>query len=415
MGYYRFLNNERVTLGELRQSLAAHCQQQVTGLHVLAVSDTSEVNLSRHQGRLNVADLGVLSNDRDVGFFIHPTLVLDAQDGFPLGVSDVHLWSRRIDHADKHTRNYKQLPIEAKESFKWLHGPQYSQRSLAGAAQVTYIGDREADIYELWEQVPNATTHLLVRASRNRTLVNTQQLLYAYLDEQPCQGTYGVQVIGDRRKEREAREAWMAVRFVPVTLQRPQRLQGSEFAPQLHLYAVEAREVQPPKGQSPIHWRLLTTHPVVTLEQALQVIGWYAWRWHIEQLFAVLKQSGFDLEATQLESVTAIKRLCLLSLSAAVRILQLQRGRQDEERTADVVFSLPQQRCLTTLSARLNGRTHKQQNPFPPKSLAWATWLIARLGGWSGYASQHPPGIVTLLNGLKHFETLFEGWSLSHS
>ncbi len=89
-------------------------------------------------------------------------------------------------------------------------------------------------------------------------------------------------------------------------------------------------------------------------------------------------------------------------------------GVSDEGRTADVVFSAPQQRCLDALSIRLNGRTRKQQNPFPPKTLAWASWLIARLGGWSGYASQHSPGIVTLLNGLKPFETLFEGWSLSH-
>jgi hypothetical protein len=378
------------------------------------VSDTSEVNLSRHRGRLKAADLGVLSNDRDVGFFLHPTLVLDARDGFPLGVSEVHLWSRPVDHADKHARNYKQLPIEAKESVKWLHGPQSGQRSLAGAAQVTYIGDREADIYELWERVPDATTHLLVRASRNRTLADTQRLLYDYLHEQPCQGTYAFRVIGDSRKEREAREAWMAVRFVPVTLQRPKRLQGTESASHLHLYALEAREIQPPKGQSPVHWRLLTTHPVQTLEQALQVIGWYAWRWHIEQLFAVLKQSGFDLEATQLESVAAIKRLCLLSLGAAVRTLQLQLGRQDEARSADVVFSAPQQQCLDALSGPLNGRTRKQQNPFLPKTLAWASWLIARLGGWSGYASQHPPGIVTLLNGLKQFETFFEGWSLSY-
>ena len=85
MGYYRFLHNAQVTLGELRQSLSNHCQQQVSGRHVLAISDSSEINLSAHRGRLHPADLGVLSNDRDVGFFIHPTLVLDAADGFPLG------------------------------------------------------------------------------------------------------------------------------------------------------------------------------------------------------------------------------------------------------------------------------------------------------------------------------------------
>lgn len=414
MAYYRFLNNERVTLGELRQSLATHCQHHVTDLHVLAVSDTSEINLSAHQGRLNPAELGVLSNDRNVGFFLHPTLVLDAKDGFPLGVSDVHLWSRPMDHEDKHTRNYKALPIEAKESFKWLHGPQYSQRSLAAAARVTYVADREADTYELWERVPDATTQVLVRASRNRTLVNTALPLYDYLAQQPSQGTYAVWVNGDRRKAREAREAWMSVRFVPVTMKRPRRLPEPAAVAEIPLYAVEARELHPPQGQAPVHWRLLTTHPVETLEQALQVIRWYAWRWRIEQLFAVLKQHGLALESTQLESVAAIKRLCVLSLGAALRTLQVHLGRQDETRSADVVFSAVQQRCLAALNGRLCGRTRKQQNPFAPKTLAWASWLIARLGGWSGYRSQRPPGIATYFRGLKDFDRIFGGWSMAH-
>jgi hypothetical protein len=78
--------------------------------------------------------------------------------------------------------------------------------------------------------------------------------------------------------------------------------------------AVEAEEVNPPLGQEAIHWRLLTTHSVVCLEQALKVIQWYRWRWRIEQLFATLKKAGLNLEATQLESVTAIQRLTILAL-----------------------------------------------------------------------------------------------------
>jgi hypothetical protein len=414
MGYYRFLHNEQVTLGELRQRLSSHCQQQVGGRHVLAISDSSEINLSAHRGRLHPEDLGVLSNDRDVGFFIHPTLVLDAEDGFPLGLSDVHLWSRPLEHEDRHTRNYRQQAIEDKESFKWLHASEYSQPCLAAANQVTYIGDREGDIYEVWARIPNATTQALFRACRNRKIAESQHPLYTYLSAQPCAGTYAFQVPAETRHGRESREAWMAVRFVPVTIQRPPRLRHSDYPPSLQLYAVEAREIQPPPGQTPVHWRLLTTHPIRAIEAALEVIRWYSWRWHIEQLFAILKQSGLNLEATQLESVPAIKRLCMLSLGAAVRILQLWQGRDDISRSANLVFNQAQQRFLAQLSLRLNGRTRKQQNPFPPDNLAWATWLIARLGGWSGYASQRPPGIAILFRGLKHFENLFEGWAMAH-
>ena len=414
MGYYRFLHNEQVTLEELGQSLSRQCQSQVSGRHVLAVNDSSEINLSAHRNRLAAEDLGVLSNARDVGFFVHPTLVLDADDGFPLGISDVHLWSRPIEQADKHTRKYKQQVIEEKESFKWLQTSESSQRWLATAKQVTYIGDREGDIYEVWTRIPNATTQALFRVCRNRKIAESPQTLYAYLSQQPCAGTYAVQVPSDPRHGREPRDAWMSVRFVPVTILRPPRLRHSDYPLSLPLYAVEAREIQPPAGQKPIHWRLLTTHPIRSLEAALQVIRWYSWRWRIEQLFAILKQHGLNLESTQLESVAAIQRLCILSLGAAVRILQLQTGRDDVSRAASLVFSQRQQQCLAQLSPRLNGRTRKQQNPFPGYTLAWATWLIARLGGWSGYASQRPPGIVILFRGLKHFDTLFEGWSLAH-
>jgi hypothetical protein len=218
-------------------------------------------------------------------------------------------------------------------------------------------------------------------------------------------------VRGDQRQQRVEREAWMRVRFTPVTICRPKRLEHLGYAATLKLYALEAQEIQPPVGQKPIHWRLLTTHPINSLEQALQVIQWYGWRWRIEQLFAVLKQDGLDIESTQLESVAAIERLLVLSLGAALQILQLCLGRNDTERRASLVFSATQQECLSHLVERLQGRTQRQKNPFPTHSLAWATWVIARLGGWSGYSSQRPPGIALLYRGLRQFYGFFQGWS----
>lgn len=415
MGYYRFLENQQVSLSELAKSLSAYCQQQVEGLHVLAVSDSSEINLQAHAGRLKPSGLGVVGNNQDLGFFIHPTLALNAASGFPLGISSVQMWSRPAERPDKHTRRYKQLPIEEKESFKWLESAASSQRcfELGGATTVTYIGDQEADIYEQWVTVPNHQTHVLIRACRDRLLVGTRETLFTHLSQQPCEGTYTLQVTADERKGRVAREALMTLRYCRVQCLRPQRLHGTDYPRSVGLYAVEAKEVNPPAGQAPVHWRLLTTHRVVCLEQALQVIEWYSWRWRIEQLFATLKQSGLNLEATQLESGQAIQRLCMLALSAAVRVLQLIEGREDVTQSATVVFSNAQQHCLTELAPTLNGRTPKQQNPFPPLTLAWATWLIARLGGWSGYHSQRTPGIVTLFQGLRQFDSLFLGWSLA--
>jgi len=293
-----------------------------------------------------------------------------------------------------------------------LASAERSQRCFErGDAQlVTHIGDREADLYEAWATVPDRRNHLLVRVHQDRRLVGQAQSLYHYLSAQPCEGTYTVEVTADPRQKRTARQALLTVRCVSVEIQRPDKLKGYEYPPSIQLYAVEAKEVNPPPGQEPIHWRLMTTHRVVCIEQALQVLQWYCWRWRIEQLFATLKLAGLDIEATQLESVEAIQRLTILALSVAVRTLQMVEGRDNTDIPASVAFTDPQQHCLSAIAPSLQGRTQKQQNPYPPASLPWATWIIARLGGWSAYRSQRPPGMPTLVHGLRRFEAIFLGW-----
>jgi Transposase DDE domain len=151
---------------------------------------------------------------------------------------------------------------------------------------------------------------------------------------------------------------------------------------------------------------------VESVEKALQIILWYRWRWRIEQLFATLKRAGLDIESSQLESGEAIQRLTILGLSVALRILQLLEGRDRPDLDATIALSIDQQNCLQSLAPTLDGKTKKQQNPHPPRSIAWATWLIARLGGWSGYQSQRPPGMPTLVQGWRRFEAIFLGWTL---
>lgn len=165
--------------------------------------------------------------------------------------------------------------------------------------------------------------HLLIRACQNRCLWQRPELLYEYLAQHLVEGTYGLRVHGDTRTGRKSRDAFLAVRFMPVEIQRPASLAAADYPPHLRIYAIEVREVQPPKDQEPILWRLLTTHEVLSFEKALQIIQWYCWRWRIEQLFATLKLAGLDIESTQLESPDAIKKLTVLALSVAVRTLQM--------------------------------------------------------------------------------------------
>ncbi len=341
VAYYRYLENEHVSLSELVRSLSDHCQKQVSGRHILSISDTSEINLQAHRGRLNAKGLGVVGNNQDVGFFIHPSLAVDAETGFPLGLSHLQLWTRDPERPDKHQRDSAKLPYtfggalpyEQKESYKWLASAEHSQRCLAiGEAQlITHIGDREADIYEAWATVPDRYNHLRVRVRQDRRLWKTSQTLYSYLSSQPCEGSYSLMVTGDPRSGRTAREALLKVCCAAVEIQRPAKLKAEQYPDSVKLYALEAKEVNPPPSEKPIHWRLLTTHPVVAIEQAIQVLQWYCWRWRIEQLFATLKRAGLDIEATQLESVEAIQRLTVLALSVAVRTLQMVEGRERED------------------------------------------------------------------------------------
>jgi len=119
-----------VTVLELVQSLSRPCQKNIEGQHVLAVSDSSEINLQSHSCRVKPEQLGVVDNNTDMGFYIHPTLVLAAKKGFPLELSTVPLWSRGFDRKEQHERKYQNLPIEQKESYKWLASAELRQRCL---------------------------------------------------------------------------------------------------------------------------------------------------------------------------------------------------------------------------------------------------------------------------------------------
>jgi hypothetical protein len=291
------LENENVTISELVRSLSDHCSQQVEGRHILALSDTSEINLQSHSGRLKAEGVGVVGNNRDVGclvqrtlrrpqrdcirFFIHPTLALDAESGFPLGLSNVQIWTRAAERPNKTERKYKTLPIEKKESYKWLAAAERTHRcfEIGEAKLVTHIGDREADIYEEWATVPDQSNHVLGRVRTDRCLLESTETLYSQLSKQPCVGTYSMLVTADQRIGRTARTALMSVRFTQVQIQRPANLNTEDYPPSISLYAVEVQEVNPPAGQTAVHWRLMTTHFVDSLEQALQILQWYRWRW----------------------------------------------------------------------------------------------------------------------------------------
>jgi len=168
--FRRFLYNEAVTVTEMVAHRATFVAAAAQGRHVLAVQDTSEINYQAQSGRKQ--QLGKVGNGSDIGLFVHPVLGVDAQSEECLGLIDMQVWRRTKGKA----ANYKRLPIEQKESYRWLRGGNQAKAVLADAAMVTILDDREGDIYEKWARLPDARTHLLTRACRDRSLADGGKL-----------------------------------------------------------------------------------------------------------------------------------------------------------------------------------------------------------------------------------------------
>ena len=201
-----------------------------------------------------------------------------------------------------------------------------------------------------------------------------------------------------------------------MTIKRPARLRGRGYSDALALYAVEAKD-KAETGAQPaqaVHWRLLTTHAVTSFEAALLCIDWYRLRWYIEQVFRLLKKQGLHVESSRLERGESLIKLCVLALGAALDVMRLLLASQDgSDQPIGQVFSPQEQQCLAELGRRLEGDTARQQNPNAAGTLVWAAWIIARLGGWKGYASQSRAGPLTFYEGLRRFRLTFEGWKLA--
>lgn len=417
MGNRRFMKNERIEKEQIQEASYRVCREQTKGKHVVAIQDTTEVNYQSHAGRLSREDpeLGPVGNNKDIGFFLHPVLAVDAVLRFPLGIASVYEWNRDWEKASKTERDYKNQRIEEKESFRWIASAHQAQEVLQEADHITVIGDRESDIYEELVMVPNAHCDVLIRSAKDRRLVGQEETLYSHLALCPCVGERTIELKGN--KKRKDRQAQVEIRYSRVKIACPPNRSGRGLPPYVEVYAIEIREKASsvPDGEEPVLWRLLTTHETVTVEDAWQCAEWYACRWWIEEWFRVLKTQGLDVEAAQYESGLALKRLVLIALQAALQILQLTAARDGRYPIApEALFTQEELEFQERLLPQVEGKTQKQMNPYPRSNLAWSAWLIARLGGWKKYYSKNsPPGPITMKRGLERFYLQFAGWCLA--
>ena len=410
---YRFFQNDNVNENDIIKNMASNCVEAVGCKSVLCIQDTSEINLHNHKNRIKKDDSIGRTNAEfgGLGFHIHPSFVIDSQTLMPYGFSDIKIWNRAHEKPKDHrTHKYKMLPIDKKESYKWIESSLNSKNVLANAQEIIIVQDREGDIYEQFCTVPDSKTHLLIRAKANRILYEKIKL-FEHLSNQPLQGNYQVELEGDKRRHIKKRIANIEVRFTQVTIKGNQYT-SKELPKSVTLYAIEAKEV----GQNienPIHWRLLTTKKVEDLETALLCVEWYTCRWIIEEVFRILKKGGFNIEASELTRGRAIRKLCLMMLETIVKLFIMQVAYATEEKTDPrSCFSEQEIECLEYQIEQLEGKTEKLKNPYKSSDLKRYIWVIARLGGWKGYLSQRKPGVTTFWVGLQKFSAIMQGWIL---
>jgi hypothetical protein len=337
--------------------------------------------------------------------FVHTTIAFTPQR-VPLGIIDQHTWVRPPKQFGKKATRRKRK-IDQKESRKWLVSLKATDEIQCEHPEVMLVnvGDREADIYDVFLAASDFKCKLLVRAAWDRRVEHEQKLLWSYMEAQPVAATLQISV--PQKNSKLHRDATVELRFAPVTIKpprvRPPGRDKTKDTP-LQVYAVYLHEPNPPEGVEPLSWMLLTTLPVTCVEEAFQIVEFYAVRWSIEVFHKVLK-SGCRIEKRQLQTAERLRTCLALDSIVAWRILLLTMlGRQTPDLPCDVVFEEHEWKALYCF-------VHKTtEPPENPPALADAIRLVARVGGFLGRKSDGQPGITVLWRGLQRLTTISCSW-----
>lgn len=401
--FNRFLGNAKVTKERIIESWSESTAAAVTGRHVLAIQDTSEIHFNTTPQRRR--GLGEIGKGNHHGVLLHPLLTVDADNGTCLGLVSGEVWTRE----GRRTVSHDSRDLSDKESQRWIATALAAKPLLAGAAMVTLLGDRESDIFALYASAAAQNYHVIARSMHDRKLADKTGL-YAVVDAMAPVERRTIEL--PARAQRPARQADLELRFGAIKLARPQSKFLHHLPKSLHLAVVDVREINADPDVEPLHWRLLTSHEVAGADDAWRIVAWYKRRWIIEQFFRVLKTQGFMLEDSQIGNADRLLKLVAIAAKAAVITIQLLQARNGSQQPLYIAFNAGEIDALTALNQQLEARSKRLKNPHPSDSLAWAAWIIGRLGGWDGYPSSKPPGPITFKNGLDYFRAVAVGWSL---
>jgi hypothetical protein len=408
-GYYRFVNNDNVSLEAL---LEAHATATVARTHgrarLVVAHDTTDFRFAEAVER---EGLGPMDNGGQ-GFYGQFSLAVGAnREAF--GVVAVEPWTRTTRTATKQTQAERHVD-PSKESLRWMRGVHKAERIFEeGRPHLVHVMDRETDDYNILAELTEARLGFVIRGSYDRRLANGDGRLktFARQLEVRCKRQAEPSARGPRKTAkqrklhpaRDARPAQLTFAAQAVTLRRPD--DSSARLAELTLNVVHVHEPAPPAGCDPIEWFLLTSEPIETPEQIFQIVDDYRARWVIEEYFKALK-TGCAYEKRQHETKDALLNALGIFIPIAWSLLQMRTLSRDEEsakRPAEDVLTPTQ---IQILRLQSNGRLSARP------TVAEAVLLMARVFGGL-QPSNGLPGWAVLGRAFEKLLMTEVGWRLA--
>ena len=410
---YRLFDSDFISSESILEPHFAKTTERIQSCKLVVIaSDSSSLNYTT---RISNPDSGYISSNNAQGFLMHASLAttLDRQ---PLGVVSAKFWARSKTKPEKKIhRDY--LPIEEKESYKWIESYAIANKIACDCpnTQIINVADREADLIELWEYaVKNLKTehaaHLVVRCNHNRAVVATKEnnntKLFEFGKAAPIIG-YCEFELKDRATHSTIRKVKQTIRASSVCIC-PAYRPGLEKR-QVLLNLVFMEELDSPEGAEPIHWYLLTTLPIQNNEDTQKIIQAYLARWDIEILFRTFK-TGCKVEERSLRSADRLYPMFALFLIVAWRINSLSRiSRIHPELPCTLIFSEKEWKAA-------HAAIYKSCKPCSTvPTIREMLIMVAKLGGYLNRKNDPEPGAQVIWRGLEYLRIFMEAWEIAQS
>src|SRR4051795_10322827 len=405
---YRFFSNDRVSEAQI---LAGHFQATrdrfaATDGPVLVIQDTTEFTFQRERAEAVGITCRVNSGKDKAGRFrmhtvcgllMHTSLAVTTE-GLPLGLSAVKFWSRQQfkgTAALKRKINPTRVPIEHKESIRWLENLRQSMALLGAPARCVHIGDRESDIYELFCMAQELGTHFIIRSCVDRLAGDGNQTMAAEMDEVSVQGVHEVEV---RNSKGRVETATVEIKYRRVRVLPP--IGKQKRYPALRLTVIQARERTAPADRPAIDGKRITDLPVQAREAAVEKLRWYALRWKIEVFHKILK-SGYRAEEARLRTAERLVRLIAVLCILSWRVFWMTMiGRSAPDAEPGLALTDREMALLDGLVPD-GGRR--------PRTLAVYLTKVARLGGYLARGRDPPAGNTVMWRGMSRLTDIVLG------